>query len=255
LDIFVGSSGRGAIERATASESSWQKTHVLVECVRRHDIRVASRTAAREAVTGAKSRAKNEIRMRRQIAAIGPALAPPAGHRRFARHTVAGRRESPLIQEMAMPESTSTILRHAFGAPLPPRRDSAVTTKQRILVVEDDAVMARVLGDTLTGEGFAVEWIPNGELLLEKVRTFSPDLVMLDVSLPRRDGFELCLMLRRIVEIPVLMLSARSQSADRRRGLGAGADDYVTKPFDLDDLMTRIRAVLRRRMHAIPLTA
>jgi two-component system, OmpR family, response regulator MtrA len=154
-----------------------------------------------------------------------------------------------------MAQSNSTILRHAFGAPLPPRRDSAAPMKQRILIVEDDAVMARVLGDTLTGEGFAVEWIPDGERLLEKLRTFSPDLVTLDVSLPRRDGFELCRMLRRIAEIPVVMLSARSEHADRRRGLLAGADDYVTKPFDLDDLMTRIRAVLRQRMHAIPRTA
>ena len=154
-----------------------------------------------------------------------------------------------------MLEPISPRLRHAFGAPLPPRRDSALATKHRILVVEDDAVMARVLADNLTYEGFAVEWIPDGELLLEKVRTFSPDLVVLDVSLPRRDGFELCRMLRCIVQIPVLMLSARSQNADRRRGLVAGAADYVTKPFDLDDLMTRIRTTLRRQTHPTTLTA
>jgi len=154
-----------------------------------------------------------------------------------------------------MLEPTSTRLRHAFGAPLPPRREGALTPKQRILVVEDDTVMARVLGDNLTLEGFAVEWIPDGELLLEKVRTFSPDLVLLDVSLPRRDGFELCRMLHCIVQIPVVMLSARSQSADRRRGFCAGADDYVTKPFDLDDLVARIHAALERRAQATPLSA
>lgn len=148
-----------------------------------------------------------------------------------------------------MLEPISPRLRHAFGAPLPPRRDSALATKHRILLVEDDAIMARVLADNLTYEGFAVEWIPDGELLLEKVRTFSPDLVVLDVSLPRRDGFELCRMLRCIVQIPVLVFSARSQNADRRRGLVAGAADYVTKPFDLDDLMTRIRTQLRRHPH------
>jgi DNA-binding response OmpR family regulator len=154
-----------------------------------------------------------------------------------------------------MLKPTSTRLRHAFGAPLPSRHERTLTTKRRILLVEDDVVLARVLGDNLTFEGFAVEWIPDGELLLEKIRTFSPDLVMLDVSLPRRDGFELCRMLQCIVQIPVVMLSARSQNADRRRGFGAGADDYVTKPFDLDDLVARIRAALERRAHATPLSA
>ena len=115
--------------------------------------------------------------------------------------------------------------------------------------------MGRVLGDNLIYEGFAAEWIPDGELLLEKVRTFSPDLVLLDVTLPRRDGFELCRMLRCIVQIPVLMVSARSQNADRRRALVAGAADYVTKPFDLDDLMTRIRTTLGRQMQPTMLTA
>jgi len=100
-----------------------------------------------------------------------------------------------------------------------------------------------------------VEWIPDGDLLLEKVRTFSPDLVLLDVSRPGRDGFEPCRMLRCIVQIPVLMMSARSQNADRRRALAAGAADYVTKPFDLDDLMTRIRTTLRRQTHPTTLTA
>jgi CheY-like chemotaxis protein len=201
---------------------------------------------------GAKSRAKNEIGMRGWIAAVGPVLATSTRQRRvapFGRGPAA-----PPDWEMAM-QSTSTVLHHAFGAPLPPQRESSLTTTPRILVVEDDAVMVRVLGDNLTREGFAVEWIPDGELLLEKVRTFSPDLVMLDVTLPRRDGFELCRMLRCIVQIPVLMLSARSQTADRRRGLGAGAADYVTKPFDLDDLMTRIRATLGRQTRAAARTA
>jgi len=154
-----------------------------------------------------------------------------------------------------MLEPTSIILRHALGAPLPPRHERTLTTTRRILLVEDDVALARVLGDSLAFEGFAVEWIPDGELLLEKLRTFSPDLVLLDVSLPRRDGFELCRMLHCIVQIPVVMLSARSQNADRRRGFGAGADDYVTKPFDLDDLMARIGAALDRRADATPLSA
>jgi DNA-binding response OmpR family regulator len=118
--------------------------------------------------------------------------------------------------------------------------------RERILVVEDDTTMARVLGDNLIFEGFAVECVANGDCIGEKVQSFMPDLVLLDVTLPRRDGRELCGILRRYGRIPILMLSARSQNADKRHGLGAGADDYVTKPFDLDDLVARIRAVLRR---------
>jgi two-component system response regulator VicR len=114
--------------------------------------------------------------------------------------------------------------------------------------------MARVLGDNLIFEGFAVECVANGDFIGEKVQSFMPDLVVLDVALPRRDGLELCGSLRRYGRIPILMLSARSQKVDKRHGLRAGADDYVTKPFDLNDLMTRIRAVLRRARPQ-PLTA
>ena len=118
--------------------------------------------------------------------------------------------------------------------------------KKRILVVEDDRALARVLRDNLTFDGFDVEWVANGNLALTKTSTFNPDLVVLDITLPGRDGFEICSALRQRGRIPILMLTARGQKADKLKGLDLGADDYVTKPFDLQELLARVRAVLRR---------
>jgi DNA-binding response OmpR family regulator len=134
------------------------------------------------------------------------------------------------------------------GAPLEdePAANGDAATTPRILVVEDDAVLLRVLGDNLIFEGFAVECLRDGDRIVDSVRSFAPDLVVLDVQLPRRDGFTLCGMLRRVSGIPIIMLSARSQKADKLCGLRVGADDYVTKPFDLEELIARIRAILRR---------
>jgi len=118
--------------------------------------------------------------------------------------------------------------------------------KKRILVVEDDASLARVLRDNLTFERFEVECIADGNAAVAVARAFAPDLVILDVMLPGRDGFELCGLLRRGGATPIIMLTARSQKADKLRGLQLGADDYVTKPFDVEELMARVHAVLRR---------
>lgn len=118
--------------------------------------------------------------------------------------------------------------------------------KKRILVVEDDAALARVLRDNLAFEGFEVEWAADGHRAVDAARGFAPDLVILDVMLPGRDGFELCGLLRRGGAVPIVMLTARSQKADKLKGLALGADDYVTKPFDIEELMARVHAVLRR---------
>ena len=118
--------------------------------------------------------------------------------------------------------------------------------KRRILVVEDNAGLASVLADNLVIEGFDVQTVDDGNLAVAKARDFSPDLIILDVSLPGKDGFELCGLLRQGRRTPIVMLTARSQKADRIRGLKLGADDYVTKPFDLEELLARIHAVLRR---------
>ena len=123
--------------------------------------------------------------------------------------------------------------------------------KKRILIVEDDASLARVLRDNLTFDGFEVKCATNGDTALSDARTFAPDLVVLDIMLPDTNGFDLCGVLRHGGQIPIIMLTARSQKADKLRGLNLGADDYITKPFDLEEFLARVRAVLRRARPAI----
>jgi DNA-binding response OmpR family regulator len=118
--------------------------------------------------------------------------------------------------------------------------------KKRVLIVEDDAALARVLCDVLVFEGFDVQCVSEAGVAVSKALEFLPDLVLLDVMLPGGSGFELCGALRRGGRTGVIILSARGQKSDKLLGLGVGADDYVTKPFDLDELLARIRAVIRR---------
>jgi two-component system alkaline phosphatase synthesis response regulator PhoP len=118
--------------------------------------------------------------------------------------------------------------------------------KKRVLVVEDDTSLAWVLRENLVFEGFEVEFVADGHKAVDTARDFLPDLVILDVMLPGRDGFDLCGLLRRGGATPIIMLTARSQKADKLKGLRLGADDYVTKPFDVEELMARVHAVLRR---------
>jgi DNA-binding response OmpR family regulator len=118
--------------------------------------------------------------------------------------------------------------------------------KRRILLVEDDPHLSRVLSDNLTFCGFEVERVEDGNAALARHRTFCPDLVLLDVMLPGRSGFDLCGLLRQRGRTPVIMLTARDQKSDKLQGLQRGADDYITKPFDFDELLARIMAVLRR---------
>jgi DNA-binding response OmpR family regulator len=123
--------------------------------------------------------------------------------------------------------------------------------KKRILIVEDDASLARVLGDNLTFDGFDVKCATDGDTALSHARTFAPDLVVLDLMLPNTNGFDLCGVLRHGGHTPIIILTARSQKADKLRGLNLGADDYITKPFDLEEFLARVRAVLRRSRPAI----
>jgi DNA-binding response OmpR family regulator len=120
--------------------------------------------------------------------------------------------------------------------------------KKRVLIVEDDRALAKVLCDNLVFEGYEVEHVADGNLVLPRVRWFVPDLVILDVMLPGVDGFELCARLRQQGRIPVLMLTVRNRFSDKVVGLDRGADDYMTKPFDLKEVLARIRAVLRRSL-------
>jgi DNA-binding response OmpR family regulator len=119
--------------------------------------------------------------------------------------------------------------------------------KRRILVVEDDASLARVLCDNLIYEGFEVALAADGHNALKEHQRFNPDLVLLDLTLPGLDGFEVCRRLNREQSRSgIIVLTARAQNDDKVQGLRLGADDYITKPFALDELLARIDAVLRR---------
>ena len=118
---------------------------------------------------------------------------------------------------------------------------------KRILLIEDEAGLVLTLTDRLTREGYAVEGEADGERGLERASREPFDLVLLDLMLPRMSGFDVCRELRRRgIETPVIMLTARGQVVDKVVGLKLGADDYVTKPFDMTELLARIEAHLRR---------
>lgn len=129
---------------------------------------------------------------------------------------------------------------------------STSVTPRRILVVEDDPMLAEVVERYLDREGFQVEVRPDGSAGLERALEWLPDLVVLDVLLPGIDGFEVCRRLRQSAPIPIVMLTARAEEDDRVLGLELGADDYVTKPFSPRELTARIGAVLRRAGGSVP---
>ncbi len=117
---------------------------------------------------------------------------------------------------------------------------------ERILIIEDDEAILRVLRRALAYEGYRVDTAPDGESGLNQARDYHPDLVILDWMLPGMDGLEVCQRLRAGGSVPVLMLTAKDTLQDRVQGLDAGADDYMVKPFELDELLARVRALLRR---------
>jgi two-component system alkaline phosphatase synthesis response regulator PhoP len=118
---------------------------------------------------------------------------------------------------------------------------------QRILLVEDEPGLLMTLTDRLVSEGFAVETATDGETGLQRALAETFDLIILDVGLPRKNGFDVCRDLRqRSVGVPIIMLTARGQVVDKVVGLKIGADDYVTKPFEMMELLARIEALLRR---------
>jgi two-component system OmpR family response regulator len=116
----------------------------------------------------------------------------------------------------------------------------------RILIVEDEPDLLRSLAQALREEGYAVDTANNGEDGLFNAESYDYDAIILDVMLPKLDGWEILKRLRKSKNTPVLMLTARDQSRDRVKGLDTGADDYVVKPFDLSELFARLRALIRR---------
>ncbi len=118
--------------------------------------------------------------------------------------------------------------------------------KRRILVVDDEPRMRRFVRMNLDLEGYDVLEAENGLVALDKIREQMPDLVLLDVAMPVLDGFETLQQIRQVSAVPVIMLTVKGDEEDRVRGLDYGADDYVTKPFSPRELLSRIRAVLRR---------
>jgi two-component system, OmpR family, alkaline phosphatase synthesis response regulator PhoP len=124
--------------------------------------------------------------------------------------------------------------------------------RYRILVVDDEPRMIHFIRLNLEHDGFEVVEAANGLAALQQLRDTLPDLVLLDIAMPELDGFETLRMLREISTVPVIMLTARGDEDDRVRGLELGADDYVTKPFSPRELVSRVRAVLRRTEIASP---
>ena len=122
-----------------------------------------------------------------------------------------------------------------------------MSTRRRILVVDDDARLGASIRRALAYEGYSVDVAANGTDALAGARDQPPDLVVLDVMLSGIDGIEVCRRLRAASDLPILMLTARDAVSDRVAGLDAGADDYLVKPFAYDELLARVRALLRRR--------
>ena len=120
----------------------------------------------------------------------------------------------------------------------------------RILVVDDDVALAEMIGIVLGNEGFRVAFCADGSQALTQFQENNPDLVLLDVMLPGMDGFDVCRAIRRVSDVPIAMLTARSDTSDVVTGLEAGADDYVPKPFKPKELVARVRARLRGREDA-----
>lgn len=117
---------------------------------------------------------------------------------------------------------------------------------EKILVVEDEKALQETLAYNLEHEGYEVTVAGDGETAIEKARAIHPDLLVLDIMLPGKDGFEVCRILRQEMNTPILMLTARDDEIDRVVGLEVGADDYMTKPFSMRELMARVKAMLRR---------
>lgn len=121
-----------------------------------------------------------------------------------------------------------------------------MTDKQRILIVDDERQIARVLSRGLTTKGYEVHVASDGEAALQTFSDWHPHLIVTDLSMPNMGGLELCRRLRAFSDVPIIVLSVKGEERAKVEALDAGADDYVTKPFGMDELLARVRAALRR---------
>ena len=119
-------------------------------------------------------------------------------------------------------------------------------TRPFVLIVEDERRLASVLADYLAAAGFETEWIADGREVVPAVRRRAPDLVLLDLMLPGKDGLDVCRELRGFTDVPIVMVTARVEEVDRLIGLELGADDYICKPYSPREVVARVRAILRR---------
>jgi DNA-binding response OmpR family regulator len=117
---------------------------------------------------------------------------------------------------------------------------------EKILIVEDEKALQDTLAYSLTREGYETTIAGDGNTAVSKARELHPDLILLDIMLPGKDGFEVCRLVRQEMNTPILMLTARDEEVDRIVGLEVGADDYMTKPFSMRELIARVKAMLRR---------
>src|SRR5436305_7346013 len=118
--------------------------------------------------------------------------------------------------------------------------------KTTILTADDDPQLLRLVARNLELEDYNVLTASDGKQALEQIEAHTPDLVLLDVMMPKMDGFTVCQRVREFSSVPIIMVTARGQDQDKVRGLDLGADDYLTKPFNVEELAARVRAVLRR---------
>ena|SRR5947209_5145822 len=123
--------------------------------------------------------------------------------------------------------------------------------KTTILTADDDPQLLRLITRNLQFEGYEVLQASDGQQALEQIETHMPDLILLDVMMPRIDGFTVCHRVREFSAVPIIIVTARGQDQDKIRGLDLGADDYLTKPFSVDELLARVRAVLRRAQFTV----
>lgn len=124
--------------------------------------------------------------------------------------------------------------------------ETTTPTPMRVQIIEDEPKLAQLLMDYLGAAGYQTDWVNHGREALARFQAFQPDLVLLDLMLPGRDGLDVCKDIRRVSQVPIIMVTARVEEIDRLLGLEIGADDYICKPFSPREVMARVKAILRR---------